>query len=170
MPIRTVLGRKRRKQFDCDTPIFWCMVEIRTVTTLRRKRDEISASIRLYERQLAQARADLAHVTAAIRIFEASGEASDMARYVDTHRLFKRGEPVALCKAALTNGPMTTRELALHVMRAKGLDIGDKVLAKGIGSTLIHALRMQRQNGKLILDGKRHGVSVWRLPPEPMLV
>jgi hypothetical protein len=42
------------------------MAEIRTVTTLRRKRDEIAASIRLYEQQLGQARADLAHVTAAV--------------------------------------------------------------------------------------------------------
>jgi hypothetical protein len=45
------------------------MAEIRTVTTLRYKRDEIVASIKLYERQLEQARADLAHVMAAIRIF-----------------------------------------------------------------------------------------------------
>jgi hypothetical protein len=45
------------------------MAEIRTVTTLRYKHDEIVASIKLYERQLEQARADLAHVMAAIRIF-----------------------------------------------------------------------------------------------------
>jgi hypothetical protein len=43
------------------------MAEIRTVTTLRRKRDEIAASVRLYERQLEQAKADLAHVLAANR-------------------------------------------------------------------------------------------------------
>jgi hypothetical protein len=48
------------------------MPEIRTVTTLKRKREEIAASIKLYEKQIAQARSDLAHVTAAIRIFEAS--------------------------------------------------------------------------------------------------
>ncbi len=54
------------------------MGEIRTVTTLRRKRKEIADSIRLYERQLEQARADLAHVTAAIRIFEASGDAKHL--------------------------------------------------------------------------------------------
>jgi tartrate dehydratase alpha subunit/fumarate hydratase class I-like protein len=35
------------------------MAEIRTVTTLRRKRDEISASIRMYEKKVAQARAGL---------------------------------------------------------------------------------------------------------------
>ena len=34
------------------------MGEIRTVTTLRYKRDEILASIKLYERQLEQAKAD----------------------------------------------------------------------------------------------------------------
>ena len=50
------------------------MSEIRTVTTLRRKRDEIVSSIRLYERQLEQARADLVHIQAAIRLFEASGD------------------------------------------------------------------------------------------------
>lgn len=64
---------------------------------LRRKRDEIAASVRLFERQLAQAKADLQHVLAAIRIFEASGDPSDATRYMDIHRLFKRGETWALC-------------------------------------------------------------------------
>jgi hypothetical protein len=146
------------------------MAEIRTVTTLRTKRDEILHSIRLYERQLEQARADLAHVTAAIQIFEAGGNAKDMPRYVDVHRLFKRGEPIALCKAALASGPKTTRELARYVMQARGLDADDKVLAKSIANRLIHALRMQNQRGALVLEGKRHGVSVWRLPPDPVLV
>jgi len=87
------------------------MPEIRTVTTLRRKRSEISASIKLYERQLAQARLDLAHIAAAIRIFEASGKPSDIARHVDTYRLFKRGEPWAICAAALANADLTTRAI-----------------------------------------------------------
>lgn len=67
--------------------------------------------IRLYEKHLAQARSDLAHVAAAIRIFEASGKPSDIARYVDTFRLFKRGEPWPICQAALANGSKDTREL-----------------------------------------------------------
>ena len=66
------------------------MGEIRTVTTLRAKRDEIINSIRLYESQLAQAQADLAHVTAAIRIFEASGDPMNMARHVDVSRRLDR--------------------------------------------------------------------------------
>lgn len=78
------------------------MAEIRTVTTLKRKRDEIAASIKLYEPQPAQACSDPAHVEATIRIFAASGRPSDIARYVDCYRLFKRGEQ-PICSAALAN-------------------------------------------------------------------
>jgi hypothetical protein len=67
------------------------MPEIRTVTTLVKKRDEIRASIRMYESKIAQARSDLSHVSAVLRLFEASGKAQDLAKYVDHYRLFKRG-------------------------------------------------------------------------------
>lgn len=46
------------------------MAEIRTVTTLRRKREEIRRIIIAYEEKLDRAKADLAHVSAAIAIFE----------------------------------------------------------------------------------------------------
>jgi hypothetical protein len=45
------------------------MPEIRTVTTLKSKRDEIARAITNYENKIAQAKIDLAHVYAAIRIF-----------------------------------------------------------------------------------------------------
>ena len=116
---------------------------IRTVTTLRSKRAEIIAAIANYEKRLAQARADLAHITAAITIFEASGDVEEIPPYVDIHRCFKRGEAINLCKEALASGPLNTRQLALKVMAAKGLDTGDKVLAKAVAARLIHALRQQ---------------------------
>ncbi len=140
------------------------MPEIRTVTTLVKKRDEIRASIRMYEAKIAQARSDLSHVTAVLRLFEVSGKAQDLARYMDSYRLFKRGEPWAICAAALAKGPLSTKELALELMKAKGMDLRDGVLAKAIGHRLIHSLRMQEQRSRVKRDGKRHGVSVWRLP------
>jgi hypothetical protein len=140
------------------------MGEIRTVTTLVKKRDEIRASIRMYEAKIGQARSDLSHVTAVLRLFEVSGKAQDLARYSDHYRLFKRGEPWAICSAALAKGPLSTKELALELMKAKGMDLRDGVLAKAIGHRLIHSLRMQEQRGRVKRDGKRHGVSVWRLP------
>ena len=134
---------------------------IRTVTTLTTKRAEIEAAIANYERRLGQARADLAHVAACIAIFEASGEPGEAGAYVDTHRLFARGEPMAICREALASGPKTTKELALCVMAAKGLDTGDKVLAKAMAARLIHALRMAAKRGKIAEAGKRKGVKVW---------
>ena len=140
------------------------MGEIRTVTTLRTKRDSIAAAIENYEKRLSQARADLAHVSAVIALFEASGERDAIAPYVDTHRLYRRGEAMMLCKEAMAaNGPMTTRELALAVMKAKGLEQGDKVLAKAIAARLIHALRQQWRRGIISGDGKRGNVRIWSL-------
>ena len=105
-------------------------------------------------KRLAQARADLAHVTAGITIFEASGDGEDVSSYVDTHRMFARGEMVRLCKEALASGPKTTKELALHVMASKGLDTGDKVLEHAMAQRMIHALRQPWRHGQLQDDGK----------------
>ena len=131
------------------------MAEIRTVTTLRSKRDEIESAIARYEARLAQARSDLAHINAAIMIFEASGDEKTLAAYADLHRLFKYGEKTALCKAALASGPMNTREIAAYVINAKGLDAGDKVLAKAVAKRLnsciaaAGAFRRDHRHGKL---------------------
>ena len=139
------------------------MAEIRTVTTLRSKKAEILASIAQYEKRIAQARADLSHVNACIALFEATGEPGGLAPYVDTHRMFARGELMRLCKDSLASGPKTTKELALHVMAAKGLDTGDKVLARSMAMRLIHALRMQWRRGLIDGDGKVKGARVWGL-------
>ena len=145
------------------------MAEIRTVTTLRSKRDEIAGTVAKYERLLEQARADLAHIEAAISIFEASGDPKGFPAYVDVHHLFKRGEQTRLCLTALVDGPLTTRQLALYVMKAKGLNQGDKVLAKSIGSRLIHALRLLRKQGRLVVKGRLKAAMIWELPPTKSL-
>jgi hypothetical protein len=51
---------------------------------------------------------------------------------------------MALAKAALEkHGLLDTRELVIHIMAAKGLDTGDRVMAKAIAFRMIHALRQQ---------------------------
>src|SRR5437660_1175428 len=114
--------------------------EIRTVTTLRKKREEILTTIKGYERRLHQARADLAHVTATIAIFESKGETASLLPYDGIKRLFRYGEALALCLAALQDGPLNTRQLALKVMEAKGFETGDKVMAKVIAQRLVNTL------------------------------
>lgn len=141
------------------------MAEIRTVTTLRRKRDEIKAAIRAYEKKLEQAKIDLAHVNAAIRLFEVDGDPKEAPAYVDVHRLFGRFEKWQLCAVALAkHGDLSTQELAQHVIAAKGLDGRDKVLARTIAFQLVQSLRMQAMRGRVVMTGKSRGVCVWRLP------
>lgn len=143
------------------------MAEIRTVTTLETKRTEIRNAIAEYERLLVQARADLSHVTACIRLFDLEDVTPcRIPAYADVHRLFKRGELGGLCHQSLAkNGPQDTRELALYAMQAKGLDTRDTVLAKAIAGRVIHALRMQAKRGKITDQGKHKGRIVWALPP-----
>ena len=84
-----------------------------------------------------------AHVNAAMRVFETE-DTRDFQAYIDVHRVFSYREKWPLCEAALReHGPMTTKELALHLMAAKGLDTDDNVLARTIANRLIHSLRMQ---------------------------
>jgi hypothetical protein len=140
------------------------MAEIRTVTTLRRKRDEIRRAIRNYEHKLDQAKADLAHIAAAISIFEAKGGDTELPAYADIQRLFRYAEGIKLAKEALASGPKSTREIAAYIAQAKGLDGRDRVMNKVICRKIIHQLRRQHLQGKLLIDGKRQAALIWKLP------
>jgi len=58
----------------------------------------------------------------------------------------------------------TTRELASYIAVEKGLDARDHVLNKVICRKIIHMLRRQALQGKLLIDGKRQAALIWRLP------
>jgi hypothetical protein len=135
------------------------------VIGLRRKRDEISGVVAGYEKKISEARADLAHVVAALRLFEATGEASELPPYIDLNRLLKRGETTEICMRALTDeGPLDTRELTQRVMKAKGFDLADKVMAQSIALRIVQTLRMRVHNGKLDKPAMRKGVCLWQIP------
>lgn len=136
-----------------------------SVFMLRRKRNEIRDAIAAYEAKLREARADLAHVLAALRLFEASGNPADFPAYVDLNRVFYRGETTELCLAALkAEGPLDTRQLTARVMAVKGLDAADKVLFQAIALRVVQTLRI-RAKRKRDIDGtmRRRGVCIWRL-------
>jgi len=138
------------------------MSEPIVILALRRKRDRIEAAIAGYERKIKEAQADLAHVTASLRLFELSGDPSEFPAYIDLNRILRRGETTRLCIAALqAEGPLDTRELAHRVMAAKGLNGDDRVLAQAISLRIVQTLRLKRTK----LDGteKRKGVSLWKL-------
>jgi hypothetical protein len=138
------------------------------VLALRKKRDQIAATIAHYERLTREAEHDLAHVNAALRLFEVTGEAADLPPYVDLNRLLKRGETTKICMDALAaEGPLDTRQLALRIIRAKGLTESDKVLAQSIALRVVQTLRMRARRNKVECITKTKGVCVWRLPTGP---
>lgn len=138
------------------------MREVRTVTTLTSKREELERAIVGYERALEKARADLSHVIACIAMFD--NEATDAPRYADVHRLFRRGEMMRLAKAELAKGEaLDTREIATRVMATKGFDTTDNVLRKAVSFRLVQALSMQCKRGRVGDAGKRRGVRLWKL-------
>ena len=125
------------------------MADPHAISILRRKRDEIESAISAYERRIKDAQRDLSAVNATLRLFELSGDTQQFPVYVDLSRLFKRFEMVRLAKAALAEeGPLDTRELALRVMRAKGLDESDKVMRQTIAFKLVQALSIAAKRGR----------------------
>jgi hypothetical protein len=94
------------------------MAEIRTVTTLRRKRDEVRKAVRKYERCLDQARADLTHLIAAIAIFEAKGGDESLPAYADLHRLFRYGDMMVVADLC----PAHTAKKFLGPIRASAVE------------------------------------------------
>ena len=80
------------------------MAEIRTVTILTRTCKEIERTIDEYEKRLAKARADLAHIRAIIRLFDLSELPRNLAPHAYITRLFRYGEIGKICLAALKDG------------------------------------------------------------------
>src|SRR5579863_2823977 len=126
------------------------MADPQITNTLRNKRDEIERTIAAYEAKLKAAHVDLAHVNATLHLFEVSGD--DRPQFplpMSIARMFKRSEIFGYCQTALQGAPegLDTRELALAVIRAKGLDEGDGVLRNAIGASVTRTLGMRAKRG-----------------------
>lgn len=100
------------------------------IQTLTRKRAEIIGAIKKHEAQIAQAKHDLAHVNATLKILDGSN--SGNRAYIVSQGFFAKGEIAAICQRHLADGPLNTRELAERVMGEKGLDISDTPLRNSV--------------------------------------
>jgi hypothetical protein len=143
------------------------MADPQILNTLRSKRDDIRDTIAAYEKRIADAKRDLMHVNATIQLFEVNGETPQFPVHMGLHRLFARGELLALCLDALKGSPdgLDTRELALAVVRAKGMDDADRVLRSAVAYKLISILPRQARKGVVLDGGKpRKNLHIWRPP------
>jgi hypothetical protein len=127
------------------------------VQTLSEKRAEILGRIAAYEAQIAQAKHDLAHVNATIRLF--TEPEKQRARYLVSHGFFKKGEIAEFCALHLeASGEMRTRELAERVMVERGLDAA---LRNSVVFKVVQALRRAKRRRLVRMVEKRKGMCVW---------
>jgi hypothetical protein len=139
------------------------MAESQTVTILRNKREAIGAAIINYERQLEQAKADFAHITAALAIFDQGDKPGSQRPYTSLCRAFRYGEIASMCRAKLADGPCSTPDIARHVMATKGIDAADRVLARSIGFSVLQSLRGMARRCIVQKLPKSRGRCVWAL-------
>ena len=134
------------------------MSEALVIQSLKNKHSEIHGRIAAYEAQIAQARHDLAHVNATIRLFTEP----ERARYMVSHGFFKKGEIADVCVRHLgVDGEMTTRQLAERVMAERKLDASDRTLRNSVVFKVVQALRHAKRRKLVRMVEKRKGMCVW---------
>ena len=130
------------------------------VKALRDKRAEIHGWITAYEAQIEQAKQDLAHVNATLRLF--TDVEKQRARYVVSHGFFRKGEIAdrPLRPAASGWFRATTRALAERVMRARGLDAADTTLRNSVVFKVVQALRHAARRKLVVMVEKQKGMCI----------
>ncbi|MGH7119291.1 MAG: hypothetical protein ACREFP_09955 [Acetobacteraceae bacterium] len=136
------------------------MTEPLVIQSLKDKRAEIHGRIEAYQGRIAQAKHDLAHVNAAIRLF--TDPEHQRARYMVSHGFFKKGEVADICVRHLgVDGELTTRELAERVMVERKLDVSDTTLRNSVVFKVVQALRHAARRKLVRMVEKRKGICVW---------
>lgn len=135
------------------------------VTQLLLKRAEIEAQIKSLEDRLGQARADLLHVAATVRLFDPTAIDRPATVYHGATKVMRRSDVFALCKAALEASPepLCTRQLARHVITAEGWDSDDARLRLAIAHKVGAAMKRMSLRGAVRKVGERQRATVWRL-------
>lgn len=130
------------------------------IQSLKDKRAEIHGRITAYQAQIAQAKHDLAHINASIRLF--TDPDYQRARYMVSHGFFKKGEIADICVRHLeVDGELTTRELAERVMIERRLDATDATLRNSVVFKIVQALRHAARRKHVRMVEKRKGMCVW---------
>jgi hypothetical protein len=136
------------------------MMEPLVIQSLKDKRAEIHGRIAAYQAQIAQAKHDLAHINAAIRMF--TDPEHQRARYMVSHGFFRKGEIGDICVRHLeVDGELTTRELSERVMVERKLDATDATLRNSVVFKVVQALRHAARRKLVRMVEKRKGMCVW---------
>ncbi|MER0238052.1 hypothetical protein [Fulvimarina sp. MAC8] len=126
---------------------------------LKRKQREILGAIRAYEAQIVQAKHDLAHINATIGLMDKA--TAKQRAYIAGRGFFDKGEIAGIAARILSDGPMTTREIAESVMIEKDMDPSDSALRNSVVYKTVQALRHAKRRKAVVMLEKRGGQCVW---------
>jgi hypothetical protein len=139
------------------------------VSRLISKRAELAGMIVHLEQELDQCRADLTHIDGALRVLrtDLDPEAIPPRRVYNRTRYFARNELSRLCMDKLrlaVDEPLTTEEITIRIMTAKGLDARDARLRAAIRVQAGSVLKRLHRQKIAAPSGKGVGAT-WRLSP-----
>jgi hypothetical protein len=139
-----------------------------TLAGLLEKRAEIAGQIGHTRAMLRQLIIDLDHVDAAIRIFDPSYDVEGIRQKIPikAHRAIRSDMTRATLDALRdAPGPMTTKELARHVMAERGLNTADAALLQLFTRRTGALLRWQKKRGILrsIKDPQHGRFDLWEI-------
>jgi hypothetical protein len=133
------------------------MTETHVVLALRRKRAEISGHIHDLEKRIARQRANLANLDATIKLFSPGTNPDSIPpkRTYRRTRYFAHNELSRLTQDALrtASGPLTTAEIAIAVMQAKGMPPGDAAFKEIVADRALTVLRRLAKRGAAVKSG-----------------
>ena len=105
-----------------------------TLSALRRKRDEIAASIAVYEARIEAARMDLAALEQAARLFDFVAEREETAIHLECVKPGSLQEvPAARWEVSQSERPFALGQLEPPVARARGSELTTPVRSNSLG-------------------------------------
>ena len=140
------------------------MAEPHVTGALRNKRAELAGALHQLEQQLARELTNLAHLDATRRLFDPNIRPKDIR--ARQHRVrnvwFRQGECLRLIYDKLREAthPVTTRELAERIMRAKAISAADDHQRELLQKTLLGSLNRAKETIERV---ETAGVVSWRL-------
>src|SRR5271156_1103229 len=140
------------------------MAELHVMHALRNKRAELAGTLIQLEQLLVRQRADLTHLEATMRLFDPDIQPNEIhPKQRRAHSAwFRHGECLRLIYDELRGAPqpMTTRELAERVMRAKAIPAADDHRRELIQKTVLGSLNRAKET---IARVETAGIVSWRL-------
>lgn len=143
------------------------MAEMHVVTALKAKRAELAGDIELTARRLQRLKVELQSLDTTLCLFDPSAapETIEAKLWRPKADWAKRGEmsTAVLDMLRVASEPMSTRDMALAYMTARGHDTADERLLRLLSKRIGCCLRGKRDQGLVASEAGPGQIMLWRI-------